>query len=72
MKHWLAVILIVVFAGLLLWYMGWEYISAQQAILETVDGNSPEGFYIYCPECYFESGVYSEPKFIVEKWNRRC
>lgn len=32
MKHWLAVILIVVFAGLLLWYMGWEYISAQQAM----------------------------------------
>ena len=22
-------------------------------------------------ECNFESGVYSEPKFIVEKWNRR-
>lgn len=32
MKHWLAVILIVVFAGLLLWYMGLEYISAQKAM----------------------------------------
>lgn len=42
-----------------------------EAILETVDGNSSEEFYIYCPECDFESGVYSEPKFIVEKWNRR-
>ena len=42
-----------------------------EAILETVDGNSPEECYIYCPECDFESGVYSEPKFIVEKWNRR-
>jgi Lar family restriction alleviation protein len=43
-----------------------------EAILETVDGNSPEECYIYCPECDFESGVYSEPKFIVEKWNRRA
>lgn len=43
-----------------------------EAILETVDGNSPEECYIYCPECDFESGVYSEPKFIIEKWNRRC
>lgn len=42
-----------------------------EAILETVDGNSQEECYIYCPECDFESGVYSEPKFIVEKWNRR-
>ena len=40
--------------------------------LETVDGNSPEECYIYCPECDFESGVYSKPKFIVEKWNRRA
>ena len=38
----------------------------------TVDGNSLEECYIYCPECDFESGVYSEPKFIVEKWNRRA
>lgn len=43
-----------------------------EVILETADGNSPEGCYIYCPECGFESGVYSEPKFIVEKWNRRA
>lgn len=43
-----------------------------EAILETVDGNSPKECYIYCPECDFESGVYSEPKFIVEKWNRRA
>ena len=43
-----------------------------EVILETVDGNSPEECYIYCPECGFESGVYSDPKFIVEKWNRRC
>lgn len=43
-----------------------------EAILETVDGNSPEECYIYCPECDFESGVYSEPKFIIEKWNRRA
>lgn len=43
-----------------------------EVILETVDGNSPEECYIYCPECDFESGVYSEPKFIVEKWNRRA
>ena len=43
-----------------------------EAILETVDGNSPQECYIYCPECDFESGVYSEPKFIVEKWNRRA
>ena len=43
-----------------------------EAILETVDGNSSEECYIYCPECDFESGVYSEPKFIVEKWNRRA
>lgn len=34
MKHWIAVILIVVFAGLLLWYMGWQYISAQQAMAQ--------------------------------------
>ena len=34
MKHWLAVILIVVFAGLLLWYMGWQYISAQKAMAQ--------------------------------------
>ena len=34
MKHWLAVILIVVCAGLLLWYMGWQYISAQQAMAQ--------------------------------------
>lgn len=34
MKHWLAVILIVVFAGLLLWCMGREYISAQQAMAQ--------------------------------------
>ncbi len=43
-----------------------------EVILETVDGNSPEECYIYCPECYFESGVYSKPQFIVEKWNRRA
>ena len=43
-----------------------------EAILETVDVNSSEECYIYCPECGFESGVYSELKFIVEKWNRRC
>nr|DAQ39758.1 MAG TPA: restriction alleviation protein [Caudoviricetes sp.] len=43
-----------------------------KAILETVDGNSSEECYIYCPECDFESGVYSQPKFIVEKWNRRA
>lgn len=43
-----------------------------EVILETVDDNSPEGYYIYCPKCDFESGVYSEPKFIVEKWNRRA
>lgn len=34
MKHWLAVILIVVCSGLLLWYMGREYISAQQAMAQ--------------------------------------
>ena len=34
MKHWLAVILIVVFAGLLLWYMGLEYISAQKEMAQ--------------------------------------
>lgn len=34
MKHWLAVIMIVVFAGLLLWCMGREYISAQQAMAQ--------------------------------------
>lgn len=34
MKHWLAVILIVVFAWLLLWCMGREYISAQQAMAQ--------------------------------------
>ena len=38
-----------------------------EVILETVDGNSQEECYIYCPGCDFESGVYSEPKFIVEK-----
>ena len=43
-----------------------------EVILETVDGNSPEGYYIYCPKCDFESGVYSESKFIIEKWNRRA
>lgn len=43
-----------------------------EVILETVDGNSPEECYIYCPQCDFESGVYSKPKFIVEKWNRRA
>lgn len=43
-----------------------------EAILETGDGNISEEFYIYCPECDFESGVYSEPQFIVEKWNRRA
>lgn len=42
-----------------------------EVILETVDGNNPEGYYICCPKCDFESGVYSEPKFIIEKWNRR-
>lgn len=42
-----------------------------EVILETVDNNSQEEWYIYCPECGFESGVYSEPKFIIEKWNRR-
>ena len=41
-----------------------------EVILETVDGNGPNA--IYCPECDFESGVYSEPKFIIEKWNRRA
>lgn len=35
MKHWIAVILIVVFAGLLLWYMGWQYILAQKAMAQT-------------------------------------
>ena len=34
MKHWLAVILIVTFAGLLLWYIGFQYISAQQAMAQ--------------------------------------
>ena len=34
MKHWLAVILIVFFAWLLLWCMGREYISAQQAMAQ--------------------------------------
>lgn len=34
MKHWLAVILIVVFAGLLLWYMGWQYILAQKEMAQ--------------------------------------
>lgn len=38
MKNWIAVILIVVFAGLLLWYMGWQYISAQQAMAQAEDG----------------------------------
>ena len=33
---------------------------------------TPFKCYIYCPECDFESGVYSEPQFIVEKWNRRA
>lgn len=37
-----------------------------EAILETVDGNGSEECYIYCPECDFESGVYSEPKFIIK------
>lgn len=43
-----------------------------EAILETVDGNSPTEYYIYCPECNFETGLYSKPKFIAEKWNRRA
>ena len=43
-----------------------------EAILETVDDSNPEERYIYCPKCDFESGVYSEPQFIVEKWNRRA
>ena len=34
MKHWLAVILIVVCSGLLLWYMGWQYILAQQEMAQ--------------------------------------
>mgnify|MGYP004654205713 CR=1 FL=1 len=34
MKHWLAVILIFVCAGLLLWCMGRQYISAQQAMAQ--------------------------------------
>lgn len=34
MKHWLAVILIVVCAGLLLWYMGWQNILFQQAMAQ--------------------------------------
>lgn len=34
MKHWIAVILIVVCAGLLLWYMGWQYILAQQEMAQ--------------------------------------
>ena len=34
MKHWLAVILIVAFAGLLLWYMGDQYRSAHQAMAQ--------------------------------------
>lgn len=34
MKHWLAVILIVVCAGLLLWCMGREYMSTQQAMAQ--------------------------------------
>lgn len=34
MKHWLAVILIVLCAWLLLWYMGWQYILAQQAMAQ--------------------------------------
>lgn len=42
-----------------------------EVMLEAVDGNSSKECYIYCPECCFESGVYSEPEFIVEKWNRR-
>jgi Lar family restriction alleviation protein len=43
-----------------------------EVILETVDGNSLEECYIYCPECDFESGVYSKYEFAVEKWNRRA
>ena len=43
-----------------------------EAILETLEGNSPEAYYVYCPKCNFESGLYSEPDFIVEKWNRRA
>lgn len=34
MKHWVAVILIVVFAGLLLWCMGREYIAAQKEMAQ--------------------------------------
>ena len=44
----------------------------EEVILEIVDGNGSKGCYIYCLECGFESGVYSEPKFIIEKWNRRA
>ena len=43
-----------------------------EVILETVDGNSLEECYIYCPECDFESGVYSKYEFAVEKCNRRA
>lgn len=42
-----------------------------EAMLEIVDGNSLKERYICCPECDFESSVYNEPQFIVEKWNMR-
>lgn len=53
-------------------FCGGEAILENVVFQLTVDGNSLEECYIYCPECDFESGVYSEPKFIVEKWNRRA
>lgn len=28
-------------------------------------------WYIFCPKCGIETGLYIKPEYIVEKWNRR-
>ena len=33
--------------------------------------DNPYNCYIFCPHCCFESGIYSKPEYVVEKWNRR-
>lgn len=29
-------------------------------------------WYIFCPKCGIETGLYIKPEYIVEKWNRRA
>lgn len=45
--------------------------GTQVQLVEYDQANASPLYYIWCPDCCFESGMYSKAVFITEKWNRR-